>query len=50
MDKQAAVEMMATCAEESISIRAKGGPKDSYKEICSIIYDAMDEQGLILKP
>lgn len=65
MDKQEAVEIMATFVHERSIQKAKDmGPtayqsleavqeeavKDSFRETCAKLYDAMDAQGLIVKP
>ena len=49
MNKETAVESMATFVYENTSNRIKDGSKESYVETCTELYDFMNEQGLIVK-
>ena len=47
MNKEEAVEIMATFVRESISQNPKNSSRKSYLETCSDLYDEMKEQGII---
>ena len=47
MNKEQAVEIMATFVYESISERPKDGSKESYVETCGMLYDFMKDQGIV---
>jgi hypothetical protein len=47
MNKELAIEAMATFVHKSISDRRRDGSKESYVETCTDLYNFMKEQGII---
>jgi|LakMenE01Jun11ns_1017448.scaffolds.fasta_scaffold9405329_2 hypothetical protein len=47
MNKEQAVEIMATFVQESIAERPRNKTLRAYTETCSDLYDVMKEQGII---
>jgi hypothetical protein len=47
MNKEQAVEVMAALVYERVIKKTKYDSKNSYKEVCSDLYDAMKEQAII---
>jgi hypothetical protein len=49
MNKETAVESMATFVHQNNLNKIKDGSKQSYIETCTDLYDYMDSEGLIVK-